>query len=130
MERTRIRILKFAEVIIHLKNLKIMTSKRRAIVAYITIIGWCIAYFSKGKKDEFAKYHLRQALGIDITAIIFSIIASIVTAVIPFLGMILSIAGLIFIALMIYGIINANNDAVKPIPVVGKIFQDKFDFIK
>lgn len=107
-----------------------MTSKTRSIIAYITIIGWCIAYFSKGQKDAFAKYHLRQAFGIDIVAIIFSVIASIVTTIIPFLGMILGIAGLIFIALMIFGIINANNDALKPVPVVGKIFENKFDFIK
>lgn len=107
-----------------------MTSKTRSIVAYITVVGWCIAYFSGGEKDEFAKYHLRQALGINIIAIIFSVIASIVIAIIPFLGMILGIAGLIFIALMIFGIINANNDAVKPVPVVGKIFEGKFDFIK
>lgn len=107
-----------------------MNNKTLSIVSYITIIGWLIAYFSgKDTADSLLKYHLKQSLGLFIVNLIFSVALIIVATVFPFLSF-LSIVGYAFWALIIIGIINANNEKEKPIPVIGKFFEDKFDFIK
>lgn len=41
----------------------------------------------------------------------------------------LSILGLVNFILMIIGIINAANGVKKPLPIIGKMFEDKFAFI-
>ena len=56
-----------------------MDNKTLSIVAYITLIGWLIAYFSgKDKADDFLKYHLRQGFGIFIFGVILSIVLNII----------------------------------------------------
>ena len=56
-----------------------MDNKTLSIVAYITLIGWLIAYFSgKDKADDFLKYHLRQGFGIFIFGVILSIALNII----------------------------------------------------
>ncbi|KMU64080.1 hypothetical protein EZBTHKR_1090 [Elizabethkingia anophelis] len=42
---------------------------------------------------------------------------------------VLGYIGLINFALMIIGIINAANEAEKPLPLIGKMFEDKFAFV-
>jgi uncharacterized membrane protein len=37
--------------------------------------------------------------------------------------------GYAILILWIFGIINAANEQKKPIPVIGKIFENKFDFV-
>lgn|SRR5690554_1899235 len=103
-----------------------MDNKTISIISYITIIGWLIAYLiGKDKLDAFSKYHLRQSLGLAIVGIILNII----TISISFLGMIVNLVGLLLLVLFIIGIINAVNGQMKPLPVIGKYFEDKFDFI-
>ncbi|WLD23440.1 DUF4870 domain-containing protein [Flavobacterium dauae] len=106
-----------------------MDNKTVSIVSYITIIGWLIAYLvGKDKLDALSKYHLRQSLGLAIVAFIFGIVINILVAISPFLGM-LGIINIAFLILMILGIINANNMQMKPLPVIGNYFEDKFSFI-
>ncbi|PZP45710.1 MAG: import component protein [Pseudopedobacter saltans] len=106
-----------------------MNNKTLAIVSYITLIGWLVAYFSgKDNADGFLKYHLRQSFGLMIISVLFNIALNIVAFIVPALG-ILSLIGLVFLVLMIIGIINANNGAEKPLPIIGKMFEDKFAFI-
>ena len=103
-----------------------MDNKTISIISYITIIGWLIAYLvGKDNLDAFSKYHLRQSLGLAIVGIILNII----TISISFLGMIVNLVGLLLLVLFIIGIINAVNGQMKPLPVIGKYFEDKFDFI-
>lgn len=103
-----------------------MDNKTISIISYITIIGWLIAYLvGKDKLDAFSKYHLRQSLGLAIIGVILSIIP--ISAF--FLGMIINLVGLLLLVLFIIGIINAVNGQMKPLPVIGKYFEDKFDFI-
>jgi len=46
----------------------------------------------------------------------------------PVLGM-LGLLSIVFLVLMIIGIINAANQQLKPLPIIGKYFEDKFSFI-
>lgn len=103
-----------------------MDNKTISIISYITIVGWLIAYLvGKDNLDAFSKYHLRQSLGLAIVGIVLNII----TISISFLGMIVNLIGLLLLVLFIIGIINAVNGQMKPLPVIGKFFEDKFDFI-
>ncbi|KPE53222.1 DUF4870 domain-containing protein [Chryseobacterium indologenes] len=106
-----------------------MDNKTLSIVSYISIIGWLIAYFmGKDNSDSLLRYHLRQSLGLAITSILFSVVLNILAMIIPALG-ILGILSLGIVILWIIGIINAANNTQKPLPVIGKMFEDKFSFI-
>ncbi|MFD2582285.1 DUF4870 domain-containing protein [Pedobacter vanadiisoli] len=102
-----------------------MDNKTLSIISYITLIGWLVAYFTgKDKADALLKYHLRQSLGIAIVSIIFNILFTIIASIVPSLSF-LGFVGYAFVILWIIGIINAANGALKPIPLIGKWFEDK-----
>lgn len=108
-----------------------MKQKTMAILAYITLIGWIISYleFKKStEKSSLANYHLGQSLGLIITFIILSILSSVILAIIPSLGAIFYLTLLIPFVLLLLGIIAANNQLEKPVPIIGKIFEGKFNF--
>lgn len=109
-----------------------MTNKTLAIVAYITIIGWLIAYFqykNNADKNPLVRYHLGQALGIIIFGVVLAIAIGIISSIIPSLSSILSLAGLLPLILLIFGIIAASNEALSPVPGIGKLFENKFSFL-
>ncbi|MBO9673142.1 MAG: DUF4870 domain-containing protein [Sphingobacteriaceae bacterium] len=106
-----------------------MDNKTLSIISYITLIGWLVAYFTgKDKADALLKYHLRQSLGIAIVSIIFNILFTIIASIVPSLSF-LGFVGYAFVILWIIGIINAANGALKPIPLIGKWFEDKSSFV-
>lgn len=106
-----------------------MNNKTLSVVSYITLIGWLVAYFSgKDKADALLKYHLRQSLGLAIVSIIFNIAFTIVARIVPSLSF-LGFVGYAFIILWIMGIINAANGALKPVPLIGKWFENKNSFV-
>lgn len=110
-----------------------MSNKTLSIVSYITIIGWLISYFSYkdvNPKSPLVNYHLKQALGVAILGLAFGIIINIVAMIVPALAMILSLANITILILWIFGIINASNEVEKPVPLIGRIFENRFDFIK
>lgn len=105
-----------------------MNNKTLSIVAYITFIGWLIAYFSgKDQADSHVKYHLRQAFGLFVFSVVLSIILNIImyTTGIYFIGYL----GLITPILLILGIINASNGVQKPLPIIGNWSANNFQFI-
>ncbi|BFO66554.1 DUF4870 domain-containing protein [Chryseobacterium sp. S0630] len=105
-----------------------MDNKTLSIVSYITLFGWLISFIiGKEKSNKLLKYHLKQSLGLIIFSVILSIILNIILMVTK-IG-ILGIFGFIPLVLMIIGIINAANDVEKPLPLIGKMFEDKFSFI-
>lgn len=105
-----------------------MNSKTIAIVSYITIIGWLIAFFQyKDNKTPLAKYHLEQSLGVFIFSILWSVVMQIVFSLIPAMAMLGSLLSLVPLVLVIIGIINAANEELKPVPVVGPYFVGKFN---
>lgn len=106
-----------------------MTPKVQSILAYIGIL-WLIAFFAgKNERNRLSAYHLKQGLGLWITSILFNIAIYVVIMLVPTLATVISIVGILFLILMIFGIINAANEVSKPLPVIGKLFEDKFDFI-
>ncbi|WP_316850514.1 DUF4870 domain-containing protein [Pedobacter agri] len=108
-----------------------MSNKTMAILAYVTIIGWVVAYLNYKKSSDrnpLVNYHLGQSLGLIILTFILGIAISIVVSIIPslyFLSLIMSVLSLVFLLL---GVIAANNEAIKPLPIVGKLFEGKFNF--
>lgn len=106
-----------------------MNTKTLSILSYVTLIGWAIAYFSgKEKADRLLRYHLRQSLGLAIISVLLSIALNIIASMIPALG-ILSLLSLVILIFWVLGIINAANGALRPVPVFGKVFENKFSFI-
>lgn len=120
-----------------------MDNKVKAIIAYIFFpIGWIIALVANknadGKKDSFVSYHLEQALGLGIVmfvlffvlriiAVIFLLTVPVIAAIIGILLMLVGLAAFVF---MIMGIINAANMRTVPLPLIGKMFEGKFGFLK
>ena len=99
-------------------------SKALAIITYITLIGWIIAFALNNKqKNALVSYHQRQALGIQL--IYFSI------------AFVISITGLpslqvLFLGVFIFkiiGISNASKQLNKPLPLVGVYFENWFESI-
>jgi len=116
-----------------------MDNKTTALVSYITIIGWLISFFSyKGQeKNSLVSYHLKQSFGLFIASVVYGIGAWIIFAILgaiswglaAAIGMILYLCSLVFIVLMVIGIINASNGKETPLPIIGKMFEGKFNFI-
>ena len=80
------------------------------IVAYITWIGFIIAMVSDSKNSTFTKFHLNQALILNI--------ASIVAPFIPLVGVLIGIAVFVF---WIMAIISAANGQMKSLPLIENI---------
>ena len=92
-----------------------MDKKTTGIVAYITWIGWIVAFCAGDK--EGAKFHLNQALVILIGQII-----AIVINFIPYVGGIVSTILSIFLFICwIMGLIYACQDQEKEVPLLGQI---------
>ena len=108
-----------------------MSNKIASIISYITIIGWLIAYFGtqNQSRNELLKLHLKQSLGLVILGIVFGISVNIISLIVPFLSF-LSFLNLAFLAFMVIGILNANSEKMEKLPVIGNLFEGKFDFIK
>ena len=95
-----------------------------AILAYITIIGFIIAIVMHGsKKTPLGSFHLRQALGLFITAFC----CWLVLLMIPVVGWILIpfvMLGILVLAIM--GLIAAAGGQLKPVPLLGDKYSKWF----
>ncbi len=96
--------------------------KTAAVVCYITLIGWLIAYFAlyKNAKTSLAAYHLRQTLLLYI--FLFAVNSLIYVATKAF---IISLDFIWFI-LWLMGFFNAIYERQKPMPIIGKWSQKLF----
>lgn len=108
-----------------------MTEKKLAIVAYLTIIGWVIAYllYGKAEKTGLLRYHLKQGFGLVLLSIGLGVIIKVVSLVSPAAARMIGWAGILIFIFAVLGIINALNETQKPIPVIGGFFENKFSFI-
>ena len=101
--------------------------KTVAIVAYITLIGFIVAILiHNGKKTRLGAYHLRQVLGLFITGFAVGI-CQIVLVFIPILGWLAIIV--LWISMLVFwitGLIAAINGQMKPMPIVGPLYQKWF----
>lgn len=94
-----------------------------ALIAYLTIIGLIIAFVMNNDKNfAFAKFHIRQSLGIFLTAIALSFIN-----IIPILGWLVFIVGIFVLLYMwIKGLMNAINGKEEYVPILGKKYAEIF----
>lgn len=108
-----------------------MHTKTIAILSYVTLIGWIIAYLQYRKateKSALCAYHLEQGLGVIIFAAVLGIILNIIAVISSALAGILSLLALIPLIFIILGVIAANNESLTPVPLIGKFFEGKFRF--
>lgn len=109
-----------------MENNNILEGKNIAIVSYITIIGAIAAIFmNQDKKNSFAAFHIRQALGIFVSFFLIGY----------FIGyfdswMISSAFYIFYFILWIYGFLGALQSQMKPIPLLGEQFQKIFKNIE
>lgn len=101
-------------------------AKQIAVISYITIIGLIIAFvMNNDKKFEFSKYHIGQSLGLALTGLTLGAIG-----LIPILGWLINIIGtFVLIYMWVMGLMNAINDRKKPVPILGKKYEEWFSKI-
>ncbi|HVI47520.1 MAG TPA: hypothetical protein VM802_21800 [Chitinophaga sp.] len=110
-----------------------MKTNQWAMISYITIIGWIVTYVKREEpqlKSTLVNYHLEQSLGLIIFSIVWSIALGIVISVMPLMKTVLSAAGLLPLIFMVFGIINANSGSQRPIPLIGRLFENRFVFLQ
>lgn len=92
-----------------------MNKKTTGIIAYITWIGWIVAFCAGDK--EGAKFHLNQAL----VLFIGQIIATVITYI-PYVGGIVGgILSIFLFVCWIIGLVAACQEQEKEVPLVGQI---------
>jgi uncharacterized membrane protein len=98
-----------------------------AMVAYLTFIGLIVAIvMHNSNKTRLASFHLRQSLGLMLTAIIYWPINFILLFV-PILGWLITLVVLVsLLVLWVMGLMGALQGTMKPVPVVGPLYQRLF----
>lgn len=89
--------------------------KTVAILSYITLIGFIVAIvMNSSKKTQLGAFHLRQMLGLFLTSFL---------CIIPLLNILILICLFVF---WIMGLISAIKGEMKPVPLVGAMYQKWF----
>ena len=89
--------------------------KTVAILSYITIIGFIVAIvLNSNKKTRLGAFHLRQVLGLILTSFLL---------IIPFLNILIAVCLFVF---WIMGLIAAIQGQMKPVPLIGAMYQKWF----
>lgn len=92
-----------------------MDKKATGIVAYLTIVGWVVAYCAGDK--EGAKFHLNQALVLVLGEVVLTVMSYI-----PLIGGIVSgILGIVLFIFWIMGFVYACKGEEKEVPLIGGI---------
>ena len=101
--------------------------KTIAIIAYLTLIGFIVAVIlHMNKKTKLGAYHLRQMLGLILTALVVGL-CGIVLLFIPILGWLCHWALMVAVfVLWLFGLIAAINGEMKPTPLLGEHYQKWF----
>lgn len=107
----------------NVETIAVTNDKNIAMIAYITIIGLIIAFvMNNEKKNEFARFHIKQSLGLALTGLALGLIG-----MIPILGWIVYIVGIFVLLYMwIVGLMNAINSKEKTVPFLGDKYAEWF----
>jgi uncharacterized membrane protein len=100
----------------------IQEGKSNAIISYLTIIGTLIAFIlNNEKKNEFASFHIRQALGLWLTFFALGYIIG------SFDSWLITLSFWIFFGvLFIFGFMTAVTGKAQTIPLLGEFYQKIF----
>ena len=101
--------------------------KAVAIIAYLTLIGFIVAIIvHMNKKTKLGAFHLRQMLGFVLTGIAI-VFCEFILLFIPILGWLCILAlWAAMLVLWILGLVATINGQMKPMPVVGPLYQNWF----
>lgn len=100
--------------------------KTMAIIGYMTLIGSLIAMMMNADpKNEFARFHIRQAFGLHLVFHSFALLSSVAYNIYALYGLYLC-----YIILWVYGFIGALNEKKQSVPAIGPYFQKWFTFIQ
>ena len=106
-------------------NQEVNNGKTYAFVAYLTLFGTLIAFFmNQEKRNRFTSFHIRQALGLGLSYLIFGYMISGFDS-----WNITTVFWIVFFGLYIFGIVDALNGKTTVIPVIGPLFQKLFKSI-
>jgi uncharacterized membrane protein len=103
-------------------NQPIQEGKKTAIISYIPVIGLLISfYLNKNKQNYFARFHIRQSIGLNILYFINNWV------VYSYFGVTAGNIGKVgVLVLFILGIIGAVQGQQKLVPLLGEKFQEWF----
>lgn len=101
-----------------------------AIIAHLTVVGLVIAIIiNSGNKTAFGTFHIRQALGLYLTYLVYGFFWFIFL-LIPVIGWLAGAAlGLALLIMWVVGLINALNGYEKPMPIFGKNYAQWFSSV-
>lgn len=102
-------------------------AKKIAIISYITIVGLIIAFvMNNDKKLDFASYHIRQSVGLCVTALALGVIG-----IIPIIGWLINFVGIFVLLYMwVMALMNAVNEKDRPAPILGRKYENWFKRIQ
>jgi uncharacterized membrane protein len=101
-----------------------MNGKLIAILSYIPVLGWFIAfvvYMTNNEKSSLAGFHIRQALGLQMTFWGGSSILGYFG-----LSLLLSLFALVCLAFWVLALLGALKEEEKPVVFIGAYFQEWF----
>jgi uncharacterized membrane protein len=91
-----------------------------AVVCYLTVVGWLIAFVIYGNnKSSLSSFHLRQSLGLIVTGCLLSFI--------PLIGWLLNLGVIVG---WFYGLYYAVKGMESAVPILGQFYQQHLDFIR
>ena len=103
--------------VVHKNNPKVVS-----VIAYLTFVGWLIAFLLNSPKSELSSFHIRQALGVHLIFLVSSMLMWI-----PIVGWLAGIVGfLLGVALWFIGIVAASKEEEDVVPIFGNDFQKWF----
>ena len=127
----------FAKAKHWLKKISDTDTKTVALVAYLTLIGWIVAFIALKPYGDVGGFHLRNSVGIYLTAAATGLILSTLSFVFvlfPIIPLLLSlVGGLVYLFCIInwfIGIISAVNGTQKGALLLGNLYQKWFAGIK
>jgi uncharacterized membrane protein len=107
------------------------------ILSYLGLL-WIVAFIIHGNgKTAYGALHLRQGLGLLILSVAIWIVITILTMLLlaaPAMLGIIGIVSMVFwigmLVLIILGIVNAAQNKMTPLPIIGNMFEKWFAGIK
>ncbi|TRZ45337.1 hypothetical protein [Robertkochia solimangrovi] len=104
----------------------IREGKTTALVSYFSIVGTLIAIFMNlDPKNPFARFHIRQAFGINVLYLFFGYFVGYFQNIMIFWAFFTC-----FFVLWVYAFTGAVQNKMTEIPVLGPYFQRWFQFIQ
>ena len=101
--------------------------KTVAILSYLTLIGFIVAIvMHSGKKTQLGAFHLRQVIGLMLTGVAVMVCGFILLHIPILGGLTMMVLWLAMLGLWVMGLIAALNGQMKPLPIVGPLYQQWF----